>query len=85
MFYVFYASIRLENQFTFYPKKGNGEGEALRERDKCKKCKGTKVVKEKKYLDIYIDKGMQDGQKIVMQGEADQEVCEVAIFLISWR
>ncbi|CAO3650338.1 unnamed protein product [Cunninghamella echinulata] len=42
-------------------------------KDRCKKCKGKKVVEEKKYLDVFIEKGMVDGQKIVMKGEADQE------------
>ncbi|KAG9301436.1 hypothetical protein G9A89_018108 [Geosiphon pyriformis] len=51
----------------------NGEGEVIREKDRCKKCKGTKVISEKKYLDIFIEKGMQNGQKIIMAGEADQE------------
>ncbi|KAI9281195.1 hypothetical protein BY458DRAFT_430181 [Sporodiniella umbellata] len=42
-------------------------------KDRCKKCKGKKVTVEKKYLDIYIEKGMVDGQKIVQKGEGDQE------------
>ncbi|KAG0165192.1 DnaJ sub A member 2 [Apophysomyces sp. BC1034] len=42
-------------------------------KDRCKKCKGKKVTVEKKYLDVFIEKGMQDGQKIVMKGEGDQE------------
>ncbi|KAJ2961390.1 hypothetical protein NQZ79_g3396 [Umbelopsis isabellina] len=49
----------------------NGEGEVIK--DKCKKCKGKKVVAEKKVLDVFIEKGMNDGQKIVMKGEGDQE------------
>lgn len=54
-----------------------GQGEMIKEKDRCKKCKGAKVVKEKKMLDIFIEKGMADGQKIVMAGEGDQEVCEI--------
>ncbi|RUS21939.1 DnaJ C terminal domain-containing protein, partial [Endogone sp. FLAS-F59071] len=50
-----------------------GQGEMIKEKDRCKKCKGAKVVKEKKMLDIFIEKGMADGQKIVMAGEGDQE------------
>ncbi|KAF7728277.1 hypothetical protein EC973_006451 [Apophysomyces ossiformis] len=42
-------------------------------KDRCKKCKGKKVTVEKKYLDVFIEKGMADGQKIVMKGEGDQE------------
>lgn len=43
-------------------------------KDRCKKCKGKKVTVEKKYIDIFIEKGMSDGQKIVQKGEGDQEV-----------
>jgi len=49
----------------------SGSGEVIK--DKCKKCKGRKVTSEKKVLDIFIEKGMVDGQKIVMKGEGDQE------------
>ncbi|KAG1054372.1 hypothetical protein G6F43_003607 [Rhizopus delemar] len=42
-------------------------------KDRCKKCKGKKVTVEKKYIDIFIEKGMSDGQKIVQKGEGDQE------------
>lgn len=42
-------------------------------KDRCKKCKGKKVTVEKKYLDVFIEKGMEDGQKINMKGEGDQE------------
>ncbi|CEP15048.1 hypothetical protein [Parasitella parasitica] len=42
-------------------------------KDRCKKCKGKKVTVQKKYLEVFIEKGMQDGQKIVMKGEGDQE------------
>ncbi|KAF1797141.1 hypothetical protein V8B55DRAFT_1485929 [Mucor lusitanicus] len=42
-------------------------------KEKCKKCKGKKVTVEKKYLEVFIEKGMEDGQKIAMKGEGDQE------------
>ncbi|KAG0230699.1 hypothetical protein BGW41_002417 [Actinomortierella wolfii] len=50
-----------------------GEGQTIREKDRCKKCKGKKVVNEKKVLEIFIEKGMRNGEKIPMKGEADQE------------
>jgi DnaJ family protein A protein 2 len=50
----------------------NGKGESVKEEDKCKNCKGKKVVKEKKVLQVHIDKGMKAGQKIVFSGEADE-------------
>lgn len=49
----------------------NHTGEVAK--DRCKKCKGKKVTVEKKYLDVFIEKGMMDGQKIAMKGEGDQE------------
>ncbi|KAI9321074.1 hypothetical protein BX666DRAFT_1852575 [Dichotomocladium elegans] len=42
-------------------------------KDRCKRCKGSKVAVEKKFLDVFVEKGMADGQKIIMKGEGDQE------------
>ncbi|KAG2229360.1 hypothetical protein BDF21DRAFT_414980 [Thamnidium elegans] len=42
-------------------------------KDRCKKCKGKKVTVEKKFLDVFIERGMENGQKIAMKGEGDQE------------
>ncbi|KAJ3052699.1 Type I HSP40 co-chaperone, partial [Quaeritorhiza haematococci] len=50
----------------------NGEGEVIREKDKCKGCHGKKIVQDRKILEVHIDKGMQDGQKITFTGEGDQ-------------
>jgi DnaJ family protein A protein 2 len=49
-----------------------GEGEVIKDRDRCSKCRGNKIAQEKKVLDVYIDKGMRHGQKIVFAGEGDQ-------------
>ncbi|XP_010258832.1 PREDICTED: dnaJ protein homolog 2-like isoform X1 [Nelumbo nucifera] len=49
-----------------------GSGEVISEKDKCPQCKGNKVTQEKKVLEVNIEKGMQHGQKIVFQGEADE-------------
>lgn len=50
-----------------------GQGERIRDRDRCKTCQGNKVVRERKILEVHIDKGMKDGQKITYTGEGDQE------------
>jgi len=42
------------------------------ERDKCKQCKGNKVFKDRKVLEVNIEKGMKNGQKIKFGGEADE-------------
>mmetsp|Transcript_1805 Transcript_1805/g.6393 ORF Transcript_1805/g.6393 Transcript_1805/m.6393 type:complete len:405 (-) Transcript_1805:297-1511(-) len=49
-----------------------GEGKSVDKAYVCKVCKGQKVVSEKKTLEIHIDKGMGEGQKIVFEGEADE-------------
>lgn len=41
---------------------------------RCKKCKGSKKVKEKNRQEIFIEKGMADKQRIVLTGAGDQEV-----------
>lgn len=43
------------------------------EKDRCKTCLGKKVVRERKILEVHIDKGMKDGQRITFRGEGDQE------------
>lgn len=50
----------------------NGEGEIMKEKDRCKECRGKKIVNERKVLQVHIDKGMQDGQRITFSGEGDQ-------------
>jgi DnaJ-class molecular chaperone len=47
---------------------------------RCKKCKGEKTVKEKKAVDVLVERGMSHNQKIVMKGEADQQVCRLIFY-----
>lgn len=49
-----------------------GNGEVFNPKDKCKKCKGKRTVEEKKQLELYIPPGAKEGDKIVLEGEADQ-------------
>lgn len=51
----------------------SGQGEKIADRDRCKTCMGRKVNRERKILEVHIDKGMKDGQKITFRGEGDQE------------
>lgn len=69
-------------QQEFECQKCDGTGETIQEKDRCKKCKGIKTVSEKKIYQINIDKGTQDGEKIVFYGEADQEVFSFFFFQI---
>jgi DnaJ family protein A protein 2 len=49
-----------------------GTGETISDKDRCPECKGEKVVQEKKVLEVHVEKGMQNGQKITFPGEADE-------------
>merc|ERR1719208_188017 len=51
----------------------HGEGERVDPKLRCKKCNGRKVNRERKILEVSVDKGMEDGQKITFSGEGDQE------------
>lgn len=50
-----------------------GQGERISPKDRCKACNAKKVVRERKILEVHVDKGMRDGQKITFSGEGDQE------------
>merc|ERR1712240_885724 len=50
-----------------------GQGEAISPKDRCKNCSGRKIVHERKILEVHVDQGMKDGQKITFAGEGDQE------------
>lgn len=46
----------------------------ISEKDRCKVCHGKRVANETKLLEVHVDKGMRDGQKIPFRGEGDQAV-----------
>merc|ERR1712080_367145 len=50
-----------------------GQGDRFAPKLRCKKCSGKKVNRERKILEVSVDKGMEDGQKITFGGEGDQE------------
>lgn len=51
----------------------SGTGEIFDPKDICDECKGKKINTERKILEVNIDKGMREGQKITFRGEGDQE------------
>lgn len=59
-----------QSQSTCHTCKGSGR--FVPNKDKCMTCNGEKTVKEKKTLDIFIQKGMRHGEKVVFKGEADE-------------
>ncbi|KAK3340896.1 hypothetical protein B0H65DRAFT_275462 [Neurospora tetraspora] len=50
----------------------SGSGMFYKEKDRCKKCKGKRTCKETKALELYIPPGSMQGDRIVLEGEADQ-------------
>merc|ERR1719270_447628 len=50
-----------------------GQGERIDPKLRCKKCNGRKVNRERKILEVSVDKGMVDNQMITFTGEGDQE------------
>ena len=57
-----------------------GTGETINDKDRCPQCKGEKVVQEKKVLEVIVEKGMQNGQRITFPGEADEAVRLLCLF-----
>ncbi|KAI9771236.1 MAG: hypothetical protein M1835_006454 [Candelina submexicana] len=49
-----------------------GAGNAFKDKDRCKKCKGNRTNEERKVLELYIPRGAKEGERIVLEGEADQ-------------
>ena len=49
-----------------------GEGEIIRDKDRCKRCSGKKTIIERKVLHVHVDKGVKSGHKIDFRGEGDQ-------------
>lgn len=39
----------------------------------CNAFQGRKTTRDRKILEVHVDKGMTDGQKIVFSSEGDQE------------
>jgi len=60
-------------QFRSHCSECDGQGEKINAKDKCKTCDGKKIVRERKIIEVHIDKGMDDGKKITFSGEGDQE------------
>ena len=49
-----------------------GSGQAIAEEDKCRECNGKKVIKERKVLEVNVDKGAPHGEKYLFHGESDE-------------
>lgn len=49
-----------------------GSGKYYKEKDRCRKCKGKRTMDEIKPIEIYIPRGAMQGERITLEGEADQ-------------
>ncbi|KOS18881.1 Mitochondrial protein import protein mas5 [Escovopsis weberi] len=50
----------------------NGEGEIIKDKDRCKVCLGKKTTVDRKVLHVHVDKGVRSGTKVEFRGEGDQ-------------
>jgi DnaJ homolog subfamily A member 2 len=50
-----------------------GEGEIVKDKDRCKGCHGKKTVIERKVLHVHVDRGVRNGHRIEFRGEGDQQ------------
>ncbi|KAK4176331.1 hypothetical protein QBC36DRAFT_10443 [Triangularia setosa] len=50
----------------------NGEGELVKEKDRCRQCMGKKTVVDRKVLHVHVDRGVRSGTKVEFRGEGDQ-------------
>jgi DnaJ family protein A protein 2 len=53
-------------------KECSGEGKTVSEKDKCKTCKGQKVIEQKKTLEIALEPGVPNEHDYILYGEGDE-------------
>jgi len=49
-----------------------GKGEVIDKKDRCPGCSGKKTIDEEKVIEVHVDKGMKEGQRITFSREGDQ-------------
>ncbi|CAF2512896.1 unnamed protein product [Rotaria sp. Silwood2] len=57
----------------------NGEGTTINSRNCCKSCRGKKVVRQTKSMDVDIAPGSHDGETIKFSGEGNQVQLEAIL------
>ncbi|GAA6060697.1 hypothetical protein JCM10212_005079 [Sporobolomyces blumeae] len=50
----------------------DGRGLRVKDQDACKKCKASRTMKEKKKVEVVVERGMHAGEKIILKGEGDE-------------
>ena len=51
--------------------KCNGRGKIIKPGEECKRCNGKRVIIENKQFEVNIERGMKNGEKIVIKGETN--------------
>jgi DnaJ family protein A protein 2 len=49
-----------------------GECEIIKEKDRCKVCRGKKTTIERKVITVHVEKGVKSGHRVELFGEGDQ-------------
>lgn len=64
----------------------NGEGVMINPGDECKTCNGKRIYQKVHYLEIPIERGLANGDKVVLKGESNQvpneEPGDVVVFIV---
>lgn len=55
----------------------SGQGETIAAKDRCKQCNGKRTIRDRKVVEVHIEKGMPDGHQICFEGEGNQESVDV--------
>ncbi|KAA6403071.1 MAG: hypothetical protein EZS28_001403 [Streblomastix strix] len=50
----------------------HGTGNVVKEKDRCKKCAGEKILTIEKEFTVFIQPGQQDGDTLTFEGEGNQ-------------
>jgi len=52
----------------------NGTGKYIEKKYQCSPCKGNGLARKKETIEVHIEKGMMDGQRLTFHGMADEEL-----------
>lgn len=50
----------------------NGQGNIIDPKNACRDCHGSRTTEERKILEVKVEKGMVNGQKITFRGQGDE-------------
>lgn len=51
----------------------DGEGSVIPASARCQTCEGKKTIRESKVFEVFVEKGVKNGETVVFRGEADQQ------------